>query len=48
MVLRGIDRFEELASQILTQIVPNSVFENETRILVQAYRDVWVGLVRWQ
>ena len=44
MVIHGTDRFEELSTQILAQLVPNSVFENETRILVQVYQDIWVGL----
>ena len=48
MVVDGINRFEKLSAQILAQVVPGSIFENETRILIQAYRDVWVGLLCWQ
>jgi hypothetical protein len=48
MVLRGIACAEELSTNILERMALSSLFADETRRLVEGYRDVWVGILHWQ
>ena len=47
LVLEDIVRFEEHADSFLSQLV-HSAFESEAKILVQGFRDVMAGCIKWQ